>query len=172
MRTPKPLSARALYRACDTRQLRFTSTDELEDIAATAGQGRAMDSLRFGLGIRRRGYNVFALGMPGVGKFTAAEELVSGLAEAHPVPADWCYLHNFSEPRQPVAVRLPAGRGARLRKYRQAWVEELGSIYRTFMFMPLGHSESVELHRRNIELQDRLAADAPAWYGPLKELLS
>lgn len=128
MRTPKPLPARALYRACDLRQLDFTSSDELEAISAATGQTRAMDALRFGLGIRRAGYHVFALGVPGVGKFTSVDALVRDLAERHPVPADWCYLHNFAEPRQPIAVRLPAGRGARLRKDMQALVEELGSV--------------------------------------------
>ena len=34
MRTPKPLSVKALYRACDVRQFDFTSTDELDDISA------------------------------------------------------------------------------------------------------------------------------------------
>ena len=128
MKAPKPLSVRALYRACDIRQFDFKSTAELEDISAATGQVRAMDALRFGLGIRRRGYNVFALGLPGVGKFTAAEELLQELAQAQAVPPDWCYLHNFEQPRQPIAVELPAGRGARLRKDMQALVEELGSV--------------------------------------------
>jgi lon-related putative ATP-dependent protease len=128
MRTPKPLSARALYRACDIGQFDFASTDELDEIGAAAGQTRSMDALRFGLGIRRRGYNVFALGLPGVGKFTSVEELVSELAKPQPVPSDWCYLHNFAEPRQPLAVRLPAGRGTQLRKDMEALVEELGSV--------------------------------------------
>jgi lon-related putative ATP-dependent protease len=128
MRTPKPLSARALYRACDLRQFDFTSTDDLEDISVATGQSRAMDALHFGLGIRRRGYNVFALGVPGVGKFSAVDEVVRELAGTQAVPSDWCYLHNFDDPRQPVAVRLPAGRGVRLRKDMEALVEELGSV--------------------------------------------
>jgi lon-related putative ATP-dependent protease len=128
MRTPKPLSARALYRACDLRQFDFTSTDDLEDISVATGQSRAMDALHFGLGIRRRGYNVFALGVPGVGKFSAVDEVVRELAGTQAVPSDWCYLHNFDDPRQPVAVRLPAGRGVRLRKDMETLVEELGSV--------------------------------------------
>jgi lon-related putative ATP-dependent protease len=147
MRTPKPLSARALYRACDTRGLGFTSTDELEDIGATAGQTRAADALRFGLGIRRRGYNVFALGLPGVGKFTCVEELVSGLAKSRPVPSDWCYLHNFSEPRQPLALRLPAGRGARFRADMEALIEELGSV------IPAAF-DNEETHARLAEIEE------------------
>jgi ElaB/YqjD/DUF883 family membrane-anchored ribosome-binding protein len=110
------------------RQFDFKSTAELEDISASTGQVRAMEALRFGLGIRRQGYNVFALGLPGVGKFTVAEELLQELARGQAVPPDWCYLHNFEAARQPLAVQLPAGRGARLRKDMQALVEELGSV--------------------------------------------
>jgi lon-related putative ATP-dependent protease len=128
MRTPKPLSAKALYRACDVRQFDFVSTDELEDISVATGQSRAMDALHFGLGIRRRGYNVFALGLPGIGKFSAVDEVVRELAGEQAVPSDWCYLHNFEDPRQPIALRLPAGRGMRLRKDMETLVEELGSV--------------------------------------------
>jgi lon-related putative ATP-dependent protease len=128
MRTPKPLPPKALYRACDVRQFDFTSTDELEEISAVSNQTRAMEALQFGLEIRQRGFNVFALGLPGVGKFTAVEELLRRVSEARQVPPDWCYLHNFEEPKRPIAVRLPAGRGARFRKDMEALVEELGSV--------------------------------------------
>jgi lon-related putative ATP-dependent protease len=128
MRTPKPLPAKALYRACDVRQFDFTSSDELEDISAVSGQTRAMAALNFGLDIRQKGFNVFALGFPGVGKFTVVEELLQQLSGAQPVPPDWCYLHNFEEPKQPIAVPLPAGRGSQFRKDMDALVEELGSV--------------------------------------------
>ena len=90
MRTPKPLSARALYRACDVRQFDFATTEELEDISAATGQARAMDALHFGLGIQRLGYNVFALGLPGIGKFTTVGEVVRALAAGQPTTSDWC----------------------------------------------------------------------------------
>jgi len=128
MRTPKPLSPKALYRACDVRQFDFASTDELEDISAVSNQARAMEALQFGLDIRQRGFNVFALGLPGVGKFTAVEELLRRVSETRDAPPDWCYLHNFEQPKRPMAVQLPAGRGARFRKDMEALVEELGSV--------------------------------------------
>ncbi len=128
MRTPKPLPVRALYRACDVRQFDFASTDELGDISAVSGQTRAMDALQFGLDIRQKGFNVFALGFPGVGKFTAVLECLRQVAGDQDVPPDWCYLHNFERPEQPIAIQLPAGRGALFRKDMQALVEELGSV--------------------------------------------
>jgi lon-related putative ATP-dependent protease len=128
MRTLKPLPVRALYRACDVRQFDFASTDELGDISAVSGQTRAMDALQFGLDIRQKGFNVFALGFPGVGKFTAVLECLRQVAGDQDVPPDWCYLHNFERPEQPIAIQLPAGRGALFRKDMQALVEELGSV--------------------------------------------
>jgi lon-related putative ATP-dependent protease len=128
MRTPKPLPAGALYRACDVRQFDFASTDELEDIGSVSNQTRAMDALCFGLDIRRSGFNVFALGLPGVGKFTAAEELLQQVASQQEVPSDWCYVHNFEQPNQPLALQLPAGRGTQFRKDMEALVEELGIV--------------------------------------------
>ena len=128
MRTVKPLSVRSLYRACDLRQFDFVSSDELEEISAFNGQSRAMDALNFGLDIRQRGFNVFALGLPGVGKFTAVEELLQQVAGGKDVAPDWCYVHNFEQPKRPAAVRLPPGRGARFAKDMQALVEELGSV--------------------------------------------
>ena len=128
MRTPRPLPVRALYRACDVRQFDFTSTDDLADISAVKGQTRAMEALHFGLDIRQKGFNVFALGFPGVGKFTAVHECLQQVASDQDVPSDWCYLHNFERPEQPLAIRLPAGRGVLFRKDMQALVEELGSV--------------------------------------------
>ena len=128
MRTPKPLSVRSLYRACDLRQFDFVSSDELEEISAFNGQSRAMDALNFGLDIGQRGFNVFALGLPGVGKFTAVEELLQQVAAGKEVASDWCYVHNFEQPKRPAALRLPPGRGALFSKDMQALVEELGSV--------------------------------------------
>jgi len=162
MRTPKPLTARALYRACDLRGLDFTSTDELENISAAAGQKRAMDALRFGLGIQRRGFQVFALGLPGVGKFTSVEELVSELAADRKTPSDWCYLHNFGEPRQPIAVPLPPGRGTRLRKDMQELVEEIGNIIpATF--------DNEDTHARLAEIEEEFRERRTAALEALRE---
>lgn len=63
-----PLSAESLYRRCDPSQLNFKTTEELEDVAELPGQARAIEAVRFGIGIKRPGYNLYALGAPGTGK--------------------------------------------------------------------------------------------------------
>ena len=159
MKTPKPLPVKSLYRTCDLRQFDFESTDQLEEISAVNGQERAMDALNFGLDIRQRGFNVFALGLPGVGKFTAVEELLRQVAGTKEVAPDWCYLHNFEQPKRPSTVRLPAGRGARFCKDMQSLVEELGSVIPAAFDNEETHARLAEIEeefreRRTVALED------------------
>jgi predicted ATPase with chaperone activity len=51
---------------------RFKPPTELDDLTEVIGQPRALEAVRFGIGITRDGYNLFFLGPVGVGKhFTA-----------------------------------------------------------------------------------------------------
>ncbi|MDX1434270.1 MAG: ATP-binding protein [Gammaproteobacteria bacterium] len=120
-----PLSPDALYRVCDLGRLDFETTDELEDVSIVAGQTRAFDSLRFGVGIRRDGFNIFALGSPGGAKMSVVEEIIQSVAPNGAVPSDWCYVYNFDDPQRPRAIRLPAGGGIRFRDDMNELVEEL-----------------------------------------------
>jgi lon-related putative ATP-dependent protease len=121
-----PLSPDQLYRACDTSRFPFTTTAELEDLAQGIGQMRAISAAQFGIGMRHAGYNLYLMGKAGSGKHTLIRQLLDqrvGTEEAK--PADWCYVHNFTEPHKPRAIRLPAGMGARLRADMQQLLGEL-----------------------------------------------
>ena len=120
-----PLPPDALYRRCDADALGFRDTAELEPLEEVLGQPRAVAALRFGVGIRRDGYNLFALGPVGVGKRTLVEEHVRASAQREAVPDDWCYVHNFQRPYQPRALRLPPGRGQRLQSDMEQLLEDL-----------------------------------------------
>jgi lon-related putative ATP-dependent protease len=61
-----------------------------------------------------KGFNVCVSGEPGTGRTTAVLDYVEALAASRPVPDDWCYVHNFREPNNPNALRLPPGRGREL----------------------------------------------------------
>ena len=73
------------------------------------GQERAVRALKFGLGIRTRGFNIYVAGFPGTGKTTAVKNFVEEIARGEPVPPDWCYVNNFSNPYEPKALKLAAG---------------------------------------------------------------
>ncbi|RPH64249.1 MAG: ATP-dependent protease, partial [Myxococcaceae bacterium] len=78
------------------------------------GQDRAVQALSFGIGIRRPGYNLFAIGPAGVGKETLLRQFLRDRAGQQKVPTDWCYVHDFADPDHPRSLELPAGMGVRL----------------------------------------------------------
>jgi len=67
------------------------------------GQPRAIDAVQFGIGIRREGYHLFAMGPTGVGKYTIVRRFLDKRAAAEEVPSDWCYVHNFQQAHKPHA---------------------------------------------------------------------
>jgi len=120
-----PLGHASLYQRCDRADLEFGTTADLPDLDGVFGQDRAADAIRFGLAIERPGYNLFVLGDHGGGRHWLVNRLLGETAAKAPVPDDWVYVNNFDEPRQPNAMRLPAGRGVLLRNDMQKLVSEL-----------------------------------------------
>ncbi len=126
-KTAKSLLPRQLYHRCDPAQFKFKTTEELADPLEINVQGRAADALRFGIGMRREGYNLFAFGPAGVGKHTLVQGFLEKQAAGEATPADWCYVNNFALAHKPRALQLPAGRGALLRHDMEQLVEDLSS---------------------------------------------
>ena len=122
---PRELTPAELRRRTAPADLAFTTTHEAPDTQVIFGQDRAMDAIEFGVGIERKGYNLFVLGPPGVGKHTILQEYLAGRAAAEPVPADLCYVHNFQHPHRPSALHLPAGVGQRLQRDMVVLVQEI-----------------------------------------------
>jgi lon-related putative ATP-dependent protease len=123
-----PLSAQQLRQVCDPAQFEFETTAELEDLNEIIGQERAVDAIMFGVGIRREGYNLFALGPSGTGKRTTIVQFLNRQAAAEPTPSDWCYVNNFDQSHRPRALRLPPGRGVALRRDMEQLIEELRTV--------------------------------------------
>ena len=121
------LTAEALYRCCDESVLKFETTAELEELDEVLGQERAVEAMQFGVGMRRDGYNLFAFGPPHTGKYSTIRALLDRRAASEPTPSDWCYVNNFETPHRPRALRLPAGKGAQLRRQMETLVDDLKS---------------------------------------------
>jgi lon-related putative ATP-dependent protease len=100
--------------ACLPESLGFATTEELEPFGGVVGQDRAIAAINFSLGLNDEAYNVYIAGPPGTGKTETALSLMRELARSMPTPDDWCYVHNFEEPDNPIAINLPAGRGSEL----------------------------------------------------------
>ncbi len=125
MTSHPPLQPQQLHYPCDPVQFGFQSTAELEDMTEVIGQARAMDAIRFGTRIRHDGYNLFVLGPPGMGKRSMVLKQLETRDEQE--PDDWCYVNNFAQQHKPQALRLPPGRGAKLRQQMEQMVDYLKS---------------------------------------------
>lgn len=125
MESVKPLKPEVLYQRCDPDQFTFETTAELEDLAEIIGQVRAVEAIRFGTNIQREGYNLFALGPSGTGKYAVVHQFLKQKAAIGLTPSDWCYVNNFGQPHKPRALKLPSGQGIGLRRDIDQLVEEL-----------------------------------------------
>ncbi len=123
----QPVDAPSMRRICDPGRFDFETTEEVPDLDAVVGQDRAMEAIEFGIGIGQKGYNLFALGPPGLGKHSAARRLVERRARGTNRPNDLCFVHNFRQPPRPNLLSIPAGRGAALRADMQRLLAELYS---------------------------------------------
>ncbi len=124
----QPLPPEALLTRCTLESLDFATTVDLdgEDVEFI-GQERPIAAIELGVSIERQGYNIFALGPSGTGKYTVIEHYVGRRAAAEPPPADWCYVNDFEQPSRPRALKLPAGMGKQLQQDMDRLVEDLRS---------------------------------------------
>ncbi|HUM67946.1 MAG TPA: ATP-binding protein [Chloroflexota bacterium] len=126
-----PLPVEKLFTPCDISQFNFATTAELNEFDEIIGQDRAVSAIQFGIGIRHEGFNLFAIGPNGTGRFTAVHQFLTSRAPSEPTPSDWCYVHNFDQPHAPNALQLPPGQSSRLQQAMQQLVEDLFTIIPT-----------------------------------------
>ena len=120
-----PLTADRLRRRCDLSSLAFETTDDLKSDDDVLGQDRAFEAIEFGIGIEHRGYNVFVLGPTGAGRHRYVRRILDARAADEAKPSDWCYIHNFDDPRRPRALELPTGMGRSLRRDMAQLIDDL-----------------------------------------------
>ncbi len=123
--TVDPLPAALLYTPCEPHDLPFTTTEALDDLDEAVGQERAVAAVRFGIGIRPEGFNLYCLGPKGTGKASLILQYLNQIAAKQPLADDWCYVQNFHDYHQPHALRLPAGRAMSFRQDMKHFIEEL-----------------------------------------------
>ncbi len=119
------LEASELCASGDPSDISFETTAELEPLEGIIGQDRAVRAVRFGLGMRSFGYNLYVAGSPGTGKKTLIRSLVEEIAATEETPDDVFYVHNFDRPERPKAVSVPAGVASAFRDDMVRLVETL-----------------------------------------------
>jgi len=119
------LEATDLFTPCDIQIFDFDTTSDLDVLEYVIGQPRAIESVRFGMGIRHQGYNLFALGPSGSGKRSLVQRYAQQQASAEPLPPDQCYVNNFKDPDKPHLLQIPSGRGVDLKRDMDQLVDDL-----------------------------------------------
>lgn len=152
MTVVEKLSPDRLYRAVEPDLFDFETTDDLDEFEGVLGQPRAVEAVKFGIGIEAEGYNVFALGPSGTGKHSLLKDFFEQKAEEKDVPSDWCYVHNFDEPHKPKAIEFPPGRGVEFRDDMDQLVDELTTALESAF-------QSEEYQNRRQEIRQEVQED-------------
>lgn len=156
------LSVDRLYQQTDPETLNFETTEELNGMVPVVGQDRALDAVRFGTGIQQQGYNLFALGPHGLGKYDTINQFIEQRAGDMAVPSDWCYVHNFEQSYKPRALKLPAGRGIQLRDDMEKLLDELQAV------LPAAF-DSEEYHAQRQAIEEEFKERQEQGFEELKE---
>ena len=119
------LPVEKLRNICDSNFMHCESTKDLVPLSEIIGQERAVRALKFGLGIKNHGFNVYVAGYPGTGRKTAVKNFVEAQAKTQPVPSDWCYVNNFGNQYEPKAIKLQAGKGKEFREDLKNFIENV-----------------------------------------------
>lgn len=112
------LTSQQIYRKSDLKQLsaELHSTAQLTPLDDIVGQERAQQAVEFAMGIKEKGYNIYAIGQNGLGKRTMMLRYLNRHEPIELALFDWCYVVNFDDSRSPKLLKLTAGTGLEFKK--------------------------------------------------------
>ena len=125
MKKTNELSYKDLKFNFDSNQLKFEDTSEIQYLETEIGQERGIKALEFGINVDIKGYNLYLEGPSGVGKTMYARNYLETIAKKKKVPCDWCYIYNFDNPNEPIAVSLPAGQGKEFKETMDTFIKDI-----------------------------------------------
>ena len=125
MKKKNELNYRDLKMTCNTNLFHFETTEELESINTGIGQDRGIKALEFGINVNVKGYNLYLEGPSGVGKTMYTKNYLDKISKKQKTPCDWCYIYNFDNPNEPIAVSLPAGQGKEFKDSMDGFIKEI-----------------------------------------------
>ncbi len=110
----KELTPKQLRVVCRVGDLKCKTSADFVPLKDIVGQKRALRALSFGLEIGDHGFNIYVSGAHGTGRTTAVTRYLNEIAAKDSAPSDVLYVSNFSDPYQPKALMLSAGKGKEL----------------------------------------------------------
>ena len=125
MKNEYELSYKSLKSTCNPNIFKFETTESLEPIRGGIGQDRGIKALEFGLNVDINGYNLYLEGPSGVGKTMYTKNYLDTISKKKKIPQDWCYIYNFDNPNEPIAVSLSAGQGKDFRDAMDRFIKDI-----------------------------------------------
>lgn len=125
MKKNNELSYKDLKVTCDPNVFKFNTTAEIDSISTGIGQNRGIKALEFGINVDIKGYNLYLEGPSGVGKTMYTKHYLDKISKKKKTPSDWCYIYNFDNPNEPIAVSLSAGQGREFRDIMEQFIKEI-----------------------------------------------
>lgn len=134
MRKINELSYKDLKDVCNPNMFKFEKIKEVADTTNLVyGQDRGIKALEFGVNVDLKGYNLYLEGPTGVGKTMYTKKFLQTRALKEKIPNDWCYIYNFDDPNEPIAVSLPAGQGKIFQETMDSFIRNIRrDIKKTF----------------------------------------
>ena len=172
MKNKNELSYKDLKMTCNTDLFKFETTEELESIQTGIGQDRGIKALEFGLQVDVKGYNLYLEGPSGVGKTMYTKNYLDKISKKRKVPSDWCYIYNFNNPNEPIAVSLTAGQGKEFKEDMDGFIKEIRKdIKKTFNNDDFEKEKALikqEFEAKRSALLDKLNQDASKYNFQVK----
>ena len=172
MKNKNELNFKDLKMTCPTDIFNFETTQEVDDITTGIGQERGIKALEFGLQVNVKGYNIYIEGPSGVGKTMYTKNYLDTISKKKKIPNDWCYIYNFDNPNEPIAVSLPVGQGKEFKDSMDGFILEVKKdIKKTFNADDFEKEKALikqEFEEKRSILLDKLNEDASKYNFQVK----
>jgi lon-related putative ATP-dependent protease len=123
----------------------FKTTKEIPPYEKIIGQKRAEKSIDLGLKMQRKGYNIYISGGTGTGKTGYIVKKIEEFAKGLPEPEDLCYVYNFEDENNPMAISLKTGTAHKFKDDMSEFIKYLFKEAPAYF-----NSQSYEMERNNI----------------------
>ena len=97
MKNKNELNYKNLKISCDPSIFKFKTTEELDNIEGPAGVGNTMYTKHY----------------------------LDKISKKQKTPCDWCYIYNFENPNEPIALPLHAGQGKEFKEQMDAFIKDI-----------------------------------------------
>ena len=109
---------------CDTSQLKFNSTKEIQIKQSIIGHAEALEALEYAIESRAFGQNAFVRGLHGTGRMDMIANLLKRSNPQMHAKIDRCYVANFQQPDRPKLLSLKAGEA----KFFKRWMKKFADF--------------------------------------------